>query len=43
VPLRPTDAALADKAERMYVDRLKNHMELMSRFVWVEKKLKEVQ
>ena len=43
LPPRPTDAALADKAERMYVERLKEHMEMMSRFAWVEKKLKEVQ
>jgi hypothetical protein len=43
VPSRPTDAALAEKAERIYVERLKEHMERMSRFSWVEKKLKEVQ
>lgn len=43
VPPRPTDAALAEKAERIYTQRLKEHMELMSRFNWVEKKLREVQ
>jgi hypothetical protein len=43
VPPRPTDAALAERAERIYTQRLKEHMELMSRFDWVEKKLREVQ
>lgn len=43
VPSRPTDADLAERARQMYVARLKEHMELMSRFHWVENKLKEVQ
>lgn len=37
VPPRPTDAALAEKAERMYVERLKNHMEFMSKFAYVQR------
>ena len=37
VPPRPTDAALAEKAERMYVERLKSHMELMSKFAYVQR------
>lgn len=37
VPPRPTDAALAEKAERMYVQRLKDHMELMSKFAYVQR------
>ena len=41
VPPRPNDAALAAKAERMYVELLKEHMRVMSRFHWLEKKLKE--
>lgn len=43
LPSRPTDADLAIKAQRIYVERLKEHMELMSRFHWVEGKLKEIQ
>jgi hypothetical protein len=43
VPSRPTDAALAEKAERIYVQRLKKHMEMMSKFAWVEKKIREAQ
>ena len=41
IPPRPNDVALAAKAERMYVELLKEHMRLMSRFHWIEKKLKE--
>jgi hypothetical protein len=36
VPLRPTDADLAEKGQRIYVDRLKRHMELVSKFAWVK-------
>ena len=36
VPPRPTDADLAEKGQRIYVERLKRHMELMSKFAWVK-------
>lgn len=36
VPPRPTDADLAEKGQHIYVERLKRHMELMSKFAWVK-------
>lgn len=43
LPPRPTDAALAEKGQQIYVERLKEHMSMVSRFYWVQNKLREVQ
>lgn len=42
VPARPNDGYLAEKAERMYVQRLREHMELMSRFAEVKRLMEKI-
>jgi hypothetical protein len=43
VPSRPTDAALAERAERIYTERLKDYLEMLTKFAWVEKKMRDAQ
>jgi hypothetical protein len=43
VPSRPTDAALAERAERIYTERLEDYLEMLTKFAWVEKKMRDAQ
>ncbi len=43
VPSRPTDAALAERAERIYAERLKDYLEMLTKFAWVERKMRDAQ